>query len=131
MDRISALKFSKEIQQHEFDKIIHDIIMGKSVFFAGGISSGKTTLNLKMLCEMYDKISLLQEKIKAPYAFVINPITFKNLESKLLAIKQPMNISLQERFKGIPIYISPKVLLNICRIAWSKEELEQILKGEK
>lgn len=117
----------------DIERIVHDIIRGERFEFIGGRGSGKTTLKLKILCELYDKIAFMQWKtsLKTPHALVFNPITFNKLKPQLLSIKQPMNVPLQERFNGIPIYTSPKVLLNICRIAWSPKELEQILQGKE
>ena len=62
MDRISALKFSKEIQQHEFDKIIHDIIMGKSVFLREVYQVGKQLSILKCFVKCMTKFHYCKKK---------------------------------------------------------------------
>ena len=110
--------------------IANKIAQGQPITFIGGRASGKTTLTLSTLFEIYDRVVELKGLIKTPVAFVMHPETFEKFKPQLLEIRNPINEDFSGKYNGVPLHTSLKNEKGIIKIAWTMQEFFKIINGE-
>ena len=113
------------------ERLFNNICSGFPITLTSLKCEHEKAASIESMFTICDQCMKMQSEIKSPYAFIMNPYTFKKLEPKLWTIKTPAEeLSIYHNFNGIKLCISSNVSNGIVKIAWNHKELIKILNGE-